>query len=164
MSEIVPGKRLAVLFDVTSRTVTDWRKAGMPVHEDKGRGRETKYDTGDCFRWLLARDNGGAKDPGTMAARRRLIEAQAGREELRLAKERGEVAVLSGIAQAWGRLIGNCRARLLGIPTKATPVVYAAGSMPEVYRVLTDMIHEALNELSNMNHETSNSSEREAEK
>lgn len=54
---------------------------------------------------------------GTLAAgRRRLIEAQARRLELRLAKERGELFDSKIATAAWSSLVGAFRARVLSVP------------------------------------------------
>lgn len=147
MGEIINGKRLGGIFGVTPRTVTDWRKAGMPVHDDQGRGKGTFYDTAACFRWLLARDGSVGKDPGTVAARRRLLEIEGNRREIRLSLERGESVPLAIVGSVWQRAIGAFKARSLSIPRKAVMRLRGAKADPAREKVLTEMICEALDEL-----------------
>ncbi|MEW6718903.1 MAG: terminase small subunit [Thermodesulfobacteriota bacterium] len=152
MGEIVNGKRLGAIFGVEPRTISNWRKEGLPVHEDQGRGKDTLYDTAVTHQWLLARDGAaGTRDPGTVAARRRLLEIEAERRAIHLAREQGEVVLADDAEKLWSAQVTACRSRLLAIPTKATPRVVGLENHAEVNDVLQTLIYEALDELAGGN-------------
>ena len=82
-------------------------------------------------------------------------------EKLRLTKNQAdhkeiEVAVLSNklvhaedVIDTWQNFIANCRSKLLNIPAKVTHQVLGLKSYAEVEDLITNEVHEALNELAN---------------
>ena len=75
---------------------------------------------------------------------------QRERLELELAQTRGELISVKLVKKEWEKLISASRARLLVIPTKLAPLVFAAKSIPEVKEVIQDAIYEALTELAQL--------------
>lgn len=80
--------------------------------------------------------------------RARLARAQADKTELELAKLRGELVEIEVAAKTIGEEYAVVRAKLLGLPTRAAPLVHACNSVPEVNGILSDLVYEALAELS----------------
>jgi phage terminase Nu1 subunit (DNA packaging protein) len=85
---VVNQSRLCTLFDVSSTSVTNWTRQGLPVAEKGGRGKSTLYDTGEVHRWLTAREL--AKRLGDDADRNYDLD----QERARLAHYQAEVAKL----------------------------------------------------------------------
>jgi hypothetical protein len=81
-------------------------------------------------------------------AKRRKMAAEAALAETELAQVQGRLVEADEIERAWGELVANCRAKLLSIPSKVSPEVFAAESLVEVKATLKSAILEALNELS----------------
>ncbi len=150
MGEIVGRQRLAAFLGFSERSITEWTRAGMPVHRVGGRGKENEYDTAEVVPWLLSRETSSG-DPETIAARRRIACAEAGRREIRLARERGEVADLRLVGMTWERAIGVFRNRMLGLPRRAVPRLRGVPADTKREKLLTELVHEALNELAETN-------------
>ena len=81
-------------------------------------------------------------------AKRRKMAAEAALAEVELEKVRGTLVEMETIEKTWTELVANCRAKLLSIPAKTSPEVFAAENLTEVKAVLKGAILEALNELS----------------
>ena len=96
--------QLAALLGVHPDTVTDYARSGMPVVTRGGRGKEGVYDAVLCLAWWRDQQGANAKE----AAQARAYDASAQLNELKLARERGELVprdqvVLEGQAfvKAW---------------------------------------------------------------
>ncbi|GAB4366777.1 MAG: hypothetical protein Kow00128_10540 [Deltaproteobacteria bacterium] len=147
MAEKVNAKRLARIVGVTPRTITGWRSSGMPVHEDRGRGREVIFDTAAVIAWLVARDSGGKADSALTEARRRILEAEAGRRELRLAKEQGDVVDVRDAAKTLEGIVLSIRSKILGMGDRLTPRVVGSNSHAEVKKLIDDFGKETLHSI-----------------
>jgi hypothetical protein len=80
--------------------------------------------------------------------RARLTKAQADRTELEAAELRGEMVLAEHVIEAWARMLGSARSRLLSLPTKAAPRARAAASDEEAASLIESEVLEALEELS----------------
>ena len=69
------------------------------------------------------------------------------RAEARVKRLEGELIPAEMVSAGWSAMIGNARARLLGIPVKLAPAVQACVSLPEIQSILKSQIHEVLQEL-----------------
>jgi hypothetical protein len=130
---------LSRLEGVARSTATRWDAAGHVVRLPDGR-----IDVSATRRLVQE----GTRDPGAAAARRRLIEARASREEIRLARDRGQVADLRLVGAVWQRVIGNFRSRMLALPRKAVPQLKGVTGDAKKEAVIKDLVYEALTELS----------------
>ena len=54
---------------------------------------------------------------------------------------------MGDVERVWLQMVGACRARILSIPSKIAPIVYAAESVDSASSILEVSLHEALNEL-----------------
>lgn len=112
------------------------------------------YECKAFGRWLARRRDRerGMGDDGQVydyeRERARLTKAQADRTELEAAELRGEMVRAEHVIEAWARMVGAARARLLSLPTKAGPRARAASNDEEAASVIEAEIIEALEELS----------------
>lgn len=149
---IVNKRELADILGVAEDTLTQWqRDPNFPV-KSKSRGqRGNEYETSDVVAWLRKRevDNlvGNSNLIDIEEAKRRKVAAEAGLVELELAKEKGEVAIISEVAQEFGEQLSALRAKLLSLPSKTAGMVFAAKDMTEAKDILENAIIESLNEL-----------------
>ncbi|MEE4381937.1 MAG: terminase small subunit [Pseudomonadales bacterium] len=144
---------LADLLDVTPRTLTSWAtEPDFPAPER--RGRVNFYNATAVAAWhrnreiarLIDSDDGSMLD--LAQERARLARVQTRRQELLLAKERGEAVAVEDVAAIVGDQFSNVRARLLALPAKLAPLAHTADSVPAIRAVLEEGIHDALAELS----------------
>ena len=112
------------------------------------------YDAEKFGQWMLRRfrrdvgvaENGKVYDYETERAR--LTKAQADKVELEAHELRGEMVLADHVIEAWARMLGAARSRLLSLPSKAAPRVRAAANDEEAARLIESEVLEALEELS----------------
>jgi phage terminase Nu1 subunit (DNA packaging protein) len=147
MGESVSGSKLAKIIGFSRQTIIKWTREGMPVKKAGGKGKETVYDTAEVISWLVGR-GASAKDPGLVPIRRRLLEIEANRREIHLARERGESVDIGDVLKTWTSRIQGCRGRLLGLPSRIAPEIVGCNSIAEVHALIQQHVYEALDELS----------------
>lgn len=86
-------------------------------------------------------------------ARTRKINAEAEIAELQLEKIKGTLCLTDDVVKAWESVLHACRAKLLAVPSKISPVLAAEDDPAVVRDRLEDQIREALAELANYNPE-----------
>jgi phage terminase Nu1 subunit (DNA packaging protein) len=149
---IVNKNQLASIIGRSEEWLTQAQKqSDFPVLQ-KGRGRAgSRYETADVIDWMNRKniDNllGDAGSIDLEEAKRRKMAAEAALAETELAQVQGRLVEADEIERAWSELVANCRAKLLSIPSKVSPEVFAAESLVEVKATLKSAILEALNEL-----------------
>jgi phage terminase Nu1 subunit (DNA packaging protein) len=141
--------KVAKALNITVRRVQQLAQEGMPRD---GRG---KYDLAQCMLWYIRYlqkivdtrqmpDSVGGNS--LQVARERLVSAQADREELELAKVRGELIPVSLFEQVMSKHITSARQRLLTLPSNVahmlegeTRDVIKGRLAAEIRNVLTSM-------------------------
>lgn len=112
-------EKVSKALNVTVRRVQQLAQEGMPRD---GRG---KYDLAQCMLWYIRylqnvidkrESPQGSIGDSLRTQRERLISAQADREELELAKLRGELIPASLFEQLMSKQITSARQRLLTLP------------------------------------------------
>ena len=88
--------------------------------------------------------------------RTRLLKARADMAEMEQAQLMDQLIPAADVEKAWGEVLAACRARLLNLPTKVAPEVFAADNLVHVKALLKQSVYEALNELSSVHVETVN--------
>jgi hypothetical protein len=139
--------QLADLIGKAVRTVNEMKSDGrIPLTADG------KIDLAAIVaRGLAAHGDDRAGDELDLNAERaRLAKEQADAAAMRNAMSRGELLPAGEVRAAMEAAFGACRARLLAIPAKAAPLVVAAGGPAEVRDMLTEVVHEACDELADM--------------
>lgn len=146
-------QQVAQLCRVTVRTVTTWQSE-PDFPQPERRGRVNIYDGAAVAEWwktqeigrLIEGDDGEFLDLNQERAK--LARVQAHRQQLLLAKERGEAVAVEDVAGIVADQYSNVRARLLALPAKLAPVAHTADTVLAIRAVLDEGIHEALRELS----------------
>lgn len=167
----MPGKtvnksELAGIFGVSLTAVDNWLLTGLPYVTKGGPGQGYEFDTAAVIEWRVAAavekvtDSSG-KGKGEPLTRK--ITAEAALAELRLDRELGRLVAIEDVEKTWDKLSTSCRARLLAIPARVSPVLFAAESVDEIRDQLESEIHSALNELAARGIETSPESDAGAE-
>jgi hypothetical protein len=82
-------------------------------------------------------------------ARTRKVNAEAEIAELELQKIHGTLVIAEDVVSAWNDVLGAFKAKLLAIPAKGAPVLSTETQTSTCQSILEDLIHEALEELSN---------------
>lgn len=134
-------------------------KAGAPLAVRGGPGKEHKLDTAKFITYLVRKERNrlmnlfmqrtaqgdGKYEKGNFKARR--AAAQAELAEIEVMEKRGKLVPIDLVTTVLQRLIGNARAHLLVIPTKAASEVATVKDPETIRNYLENLIHESLNEL-----------------
>ncbi len=138
--------RIAQAAGLSERTVRRHAKeAGIE------RGADGLYPSRRVLDAIIAhqgRDkSAGAVAPEVARARAEKIRLEAELLKVRLMRERGTLVLAEEVKLAWQSMVGTMRARLLGLPQAAAPLVAVEGDAAECARILEKMVREALDEL-----------------
>ncbi|MGL5935490.1 MAG: hypothetical protein ACRCZI_07695, partial [Cetobacterium sp.] len=79
--------------------------------------------------------------------RARLTHHQANKVALEERTLSGELIHSSTVAQVWGVMASNFRARMLALPSKAAPLAVGNGDVTAIEKIVMDLVKEALTEL-----------------
>lgn len=131
----VNKKRIAEIFGVSIRTIQNWQDQGMPVARGGGKGNEVMYDSAAVIVWYSVRaaaiENEKLRkvvedlciasesdlQPGTIEyERHRLTRAQADAQELKNARETGEVIDTAFATYALSKLAAEIGSILDSLP------------------------------------------------
>ena len=137
---------LALEFGLDRRTVGSRMSNVKPVQVS---GKIKKYSLADAARALMGQTE--VSSGGIVSyeeARARKLAAEAELAEMELSKERLEVLSIDVVNRINSELYGNFRAKLLALPVKASPDVFAAEDIQQAKNVLTKYIRDTLQELS----------------
>ena len=137
---------IARLLDMTPRRVQQLANEGIiPKPRDRG-----QYEIIPCVVGYIKHIKGMLNgEAGDLASEKtRLTRAQAEKTEIETEKLKGELVSLADAERGWSALVGAFRAKMLTLPPRASLVVLNKKER-EVERILTDMVYEALAELSN---------------
>ena len=148
---IVNKTQLADIIGRSEEWITQAQKdQSFPVLERNRSRAGNRYETQDVIGWINRRavDNLVGDKIDIEEAKRRKIAAEAALSETELATVQGKLIPADQIEKEWSEMIMNCRAKLLSIPAKVSPEVFAADDLTTVKVLLKQAINEALNELS----------------
>ena len=140
----LPTRQVAALLGMTTRRVRQLAGDGIIPRAARGRFRLIAAVQGYC-RYLisLGGEPGGELD----ADRRRLLRAKADLAEMEADRMRGTAIPTDEVDEAWQPLAVVARQRLLGVPTKAAPVVASEADPAACHRIIAALIKDALSEL-----------------
>jgi hypothetical protein len=136
---------LAVEFGLDRRTIGLRLNGVRPVEE---KGKIKKYRLADAARAIMGHVDSSGGVLSYEEARARKIAAEAELAEMELSKEKLSVLPVEMVDRINSELFGNFRARLLSLPTKASPDVFAAKNVQDAKVILRDHINSILQELS----------------
>lgn len=152
MGKQVNRTELAELHDVSLPTVSAWVRKGCPVIERGGKGKQWIFDSAAVATWredqAVLSAVGDTDKLDIDEARRRKTAAEAALAELELSKQKGEVAEIELISKVIGEEYAKCRAKLLSIPTRLSPLLMTIDGEGDAGQILEDAITDALSELS----------------
>lgn len=110
-------------------------------------GRSKLYDTKDALPLIYGVAGGGAQ--GDLSRERALLaRVQRQKIELETAILRADVIPSEVVKEVWSQLLAACRARLLALPSRIATLAITATTHAEIEQIAGDLVHEALNELS----------------
>lgn len=150
-AQTFPLDTICKLLDLTPQRVNQLVREGIVPRAERGR-YELVPVVQSYIRYLRDRAvKGDVHGDDYSAHRTRLVKVRADLLEMEQAQTEGKLIPAEDVESAWVDVMANCRAKMLSIPTKAAPEVFAAESLVEVKAILKTSVNEALSELASVN-------------
>ena len=142
-------------------SIRNYIALGMPVvtEADRDKGIAWEFDLQDCKDWYeeyqeqktLSTNKSDQSEiyehEDIVAARKKKIEVETERLQLRLEQERGELVPIDAIVTVVERQYGSVKAHLLALPDKLAPMLVNRSDVKEINELITEYVYEALDEL-----------------
>lgn len=150
MATTVPLDTICRLLDLTPQRVNQLAKEGVIPKVERGR-----YELVPVVRaYIQYLRMGNLKrdlpENDYTTHRMRLTRARADIMEMEKAQMEERLIPAGDIEEAWLEASTNMRAKMLALPSKAAPEIFAAETLAEVKSLLKENVYEALNELTNI--------------
>jgi len=150
MAATVPIDTLCKLLDLTPQRINQLAREGIIPKVERGR-----YELVPVVRaYIQYLRMGNLKrdlpEDDYTTHRMRLTRARADIMEMEKAQMEEKLIPAGDIESAWIEVVANMRAKILSLPTKVAPELFAAESLSEVKAILKEQIFEALTELENV--------------
>ena len=114
---------IAKLLDLSPRRVQQLSKEGIIPRSERGR-YELVPSVRGYVNYLRERSiDNGSSVVSLDDARKRKTNAEAEMAEIELAKARASVVNIRDVRKQWDKVMGECRTRILALPTILAPVV-----------------------------------------
>lgn len=142
--------QLASITGLDRRTVSQ-RLEKVDHTGGEKRGQAMTYDTKLALPAIYLSDlanEGESKLLDAKLERARLDRAKRHLAETALHEKKGMLIPAETVQNYWGSMVGNCRARLLALPSKLAQRVAGVSDTNEINSIAKALIHEALMELS----------------
>jgi len=139
---------IAEVFDVTRRTINNWKSAGCPCVSG-GRGKEDAYDSAEVHRWLVSEavEDGAEKDPEIKAARLEILRTEVKLRELKLEERKGALIETESVEFAMKDSFVSIRTAFRGfIPWLGGECLALAGEKSDI-RILYHKIDERIDQV-----------------
>ncbi|GHV06323.1 hypothetical protein FACS1894217_04770 [Clostridia bacterium] len=142
---------MAVILDLSERRVRQLRDEGILKEDSRLVGMYELVPNVRAYVRFLR--NGDAAGDGTgkvdyNTERALLMRAKRQREEFDLRLRAGELHETADIENTFMSALANFKSRLMGIPSKLSPILSKKTDKTEIYRIIKAATDEALNEMS----------------
>ena len=147
-SELVSLEMICKVIDLTPQRVLQLVKEGViPKHE---RGRYELVPVVNAYVQFLRKKKivGNVHGDDYSTHRTRLTKGRADIIEMEKAQMESRLIPAEDVEQTWTSIVSNTRNRLISIPTKVAPAVFASNNLNEIRDIIKDEIYAALDELS----------------
>jgi phage terminase Nu1 subunit (DNA packaging protein) len=151
--KVATTETLAEMLGVHKGTVMNWVKGGMPIYEKGGPGKANVFKVKDVIDWLKQRAvydaTGGSVELMTAdEAKRRKMAAEAGLQEIELAKKQGLVVELDELERDLSNKFAELRSNMRMIPSRVSMQVLGEPDETKVKAIIMAEIDRALEVLS----------------
>lgn len=143
----VPLETICKILDLTPARISQLTTQGIIPRQERGR-----YEIVPVVRAYVKflRDRavrGDAKSDDYSVQRARLTKARADITEMERSQMENKLIPSVDVELAWSSMVSNARNRMIAIPTKVAPSVFASKNLNEIRDILKNEIYLALDEL-----------------
>jgi len=143
---IVNQRELSEIVGISTVTLTEWQKSGMPMVEREQNGLANEYDTVHVIRWMVQRELSKVQ---TETQRDRLTRLQADDMELTLATKRGTLIPVDQIEPTWLGMVAAARSYIRAEPDRLAQLLEVTEGAEGKRDLLQEAFDEFLHKLSN---------------
>lgn len=149
-AETVSLEKIADLFGVTTVTIRNWRKEGMPMRVVDSRAR---FGIRECIRWRREKDREKWDAEGPQIsievneARLRKVSVEAELLEMQRDVQRGKLVEVDRFERALMLAFGRVREKLIAFAPRVAPHLVAMTSEGQAEMVLDKYVAEIITEL-----------------
>lgn len=148
-AQTFPLDTITKLLDLTPQRVNQLVNQGIIPRAERGR-YELVPVVRAYIKFLRERAvRGDVQGDDYANHRTRLIKGRADIIEMERAQMESRLIPSADVELTWNSLVSNARNRMIAIPTKVAPVVYASRNLNEIREIIKEEIYLALDELSN---------------
>lgn len=152
----VPLDVICKLLDLTPARISQLTSQGVIPRQERNR-----YEVVPVVRAYIKflRERAIKGDVGGddySAHRARLTKARADITEMERSQMESKLIPADDVESTWNSMISNARNRLIAIPTKVAPSVYASKNLNEIRDIIKTEIYQALDELADADVRTIN--------
>lgn len=144
-------EKMAEFLGCSLPTIDKYKREGMPCEPPRLRSEGYRFDTAAAVNWLRQKERqsvlGEVVRIDETEARRRKLAAEAAMAEFELAKAEGRALLIDDFARCWEKMIGACRAKLLGLGSKLGPGLAIIADPSQCSVAVDRALNEALEEL-----------------
>lgn len=144
--------QLAEMFDVHRSTISQWIKAGMPIFERGTTGRAHKFKVADVIHWRNKRAVEAATGNTDLLtadeAKRRKLQAEAGLQEIELAKKKGTVVDLAEFERDLSNKFAELSKNIMNVPNRVSMQIVGESDESVINQKITSELKIALEVLS----------------
>lgn len=138
-------KDLAVVLDLTSRSIVNLREKGMPwLGVESVPNGKPQYDLRAAVKWYVRYKEDLARPDAKGEADIRKARAQARLAELEVAEREKSLVPIEQFEEVMGEIMSEVRARLLNLPSAVSVEVAATGDPIEARELLVREVDSAL--------------------
>lgn len=158
-SKLVNIIELSAMLGVHKNTVFEWIKAGMPVAVKAGRGEKGGHQflMSDVLDWHKGRaviQATGSNDAmSAEEAKRRKLMAEAGLQEIELAKKQSLVVELADIERDLSNRFAQMRSNLLKIPERTAIRLIGETEETRIKQIIREELIQAMETISDWQYE-----------
>jgi len=155
-SQTFPLDTICKLIDLTPQRVNQLVNQGIIPRAERGR-YELVPVVRSYIKFLRERSvRGDVHGDDYSTHRTRLTKARADITEMERAQMENRLIPSSDVEVTWNSIVSNARNRLIAIPTKVAPQVFASKNLNEIRDIIKEEIYSALDELANADIRTIN--------
>jgi phage terminase Nu1 subunit (DNA packaging protein) len=149
MATTVPIDTICKLLDLTPQRINQLAREGVIPKVERGRYELVPVVRSYIHYLRMGNLRRDLPEDDYTTHRMRLTRARADITEMERAQMENRLIPSSDVELTWNSLVSNARNRLIAIPTKVAPVVYASKNLNEIRDIIKDEIYSALDELAN---------------
>ncbi|WP_109317219.1 terminase small subunit [Pseudovibrio ascidiaceicola] len=149
MGRIASTLELCEIFGISRQTLHRWRAKGCPVHDDKGAGKLTTYNTAEVFAWreMFSKSSlGEDKIPERERAQIRKDNASAEKAEIELELLRRTAIPIDIVRAKLTKEYAEIRANFVAMPGEISADLELLEA-PDIEEILSSKVSEILEAL-----------------